>query len=281
MKKNIPNINNRKTDRKSRHIRQQNTTPTENKNATIRKVPEIIRLNRFLAMSGICSRRDADNLIAAGKVTVNGKKVSELGVKVKITDDVRVKGEKIYPEKKIYIVLNKPKDYITTLNDPQGRKTIMDLIDLPGKERIFPVGRLDRATTGILLLTNDGELSAKLTHPRFMQKKIYHVFLDKPVIRKDLQKLVDGIVVDHETVKADKVAYVDEDDKTQVGIEIHSGKYRIIRRMFAHLGYDVVRLDRVSFAGLTKKNLPRGKWRHLTSREVSMLYRSIPKGKKQ
>ncbi|NOY35958.1 MAG: rRNA pseudouridine synthase [Chlorobi bacterium] len=238
-----------------------------------------IRLNRFIAMSGICSRREADNLILKGLVTVNGEKVNQLGIQVKTGDKICVEGRRIYPEKKIYILLNKPKDYITTVKDPQGRKTVLDLINIPGKERIFPAGRLDRATTGVLLLTNDGDLSARLTHPRYQQKKIYHVFLDKAVTRADMQQILEGINLDGETVKADEVSYVDENDKTQVGMEIHSGKYHIVRKIFETLGYKIKRLDRVYFAGLTKKNLTRGRWRYLTPKEVSMLYRKIPGNK--
>jgi 23S rRNA pseudouridine2605 synthase len=243
------------------------------------KQGDSIRLNRFIAMGGICSRREADNYIAKGRITVNGKVVNEVGSQVNLSDNVCLDGKRIFPEKKIYVLLNKPKDYITTVKDPEKRKTVMDLIRIPGKERIFPVGRLDRATSGVLLLTNDGTLSARLTHPKFKQKKIYHVVLDKPVTRTDLEKLITGIEIDHERTNADEVDYVDEQDKTQVGIEIHSGKYRIVRRMFEHLGYTVKRLDRVYFAGLTKKNLPRGKWRYLSPKEVSMLYRKLPSKK--
>jgi len=230
-----------------------------------------MRLNRFLANAGICSRREADTYIAAGVVTVNGKIASEMGIRVSMTDDVRFNGERITAEKKVYILLNKPKGFVTTLDDPHAEKTVIDLIKGACHERVYPVGRLDKSTTGLLLFTNDGELTKKLTHPRHKKKKIYHAFLDKKMQRNDLMKLVEGFELEDGFTSADAAHYVDEDDKKQIGIEIHSGKNRIVRRMFDHLGYKVQKLDRVFFCGLTKKNLPRGKWRFLTQKEVSML----------
>lgn len=230
-----------------------------------------VRLNKFLANAGICSRREADNYIEAGLVTVNGTVVTELGTKVAPADDVRFNGERINPERKVYVLLNKPKDCVTTVDDPQERKTVLDCLRGIGKERIYPVGRLDRNTTGVLLLTNDGDLASKLTHPKFMKKKIYHVTCDKNVAMSDMDLLVNGIELEDGNVYADEVTYVNEADRSQIGIEIHSGKNRIVRRMLEHLGYRVQKLDRVLFAGLTKKNLKRGDWRYLTDKEVNML----------
>ena len=230
-----------------------------------------LRLNKFLSNAGVCSRREADNYIEAGLVTVNGVAVTELGTKVAPTDDVRFNGERINPERKVYVLLNKPKDCVTTVDDPQERKTVLDCLHGIGKERIYPVGRLDRNTTGVLLLTNDGDMAAKLTHPKFMKKKIYHVTCDKNVAMSDMDLLVNGIELEDGHVYADEVTYVNEADRSQIGIEIHSGKNRIVRRMLEHLGYRVNKLDRVLFAGLTKKNLRRGDWRYLTEKEVNML----------
>lgn len=230
-----------------------------------------MRLNKYLANAGICSRREADNYIEAGLIVVNGEVVTELGVKVLPTDDVRFNGERINPERKVYVLLNKPKDCVTTVDDPQERKTVLDCLKGIGKERIYPVGRLDRNTTGVLLLTNDGDMAAKLTHPKFMKKKIYHVTCDKNVAMSDMDLLVNGIELEDGPVYADEVSYVNDADRSQIGIEIHSGKNRIVRRMLEHLGYRVNKLDRVLFAGLTKKNLRRGDWRYLTDKEVSML----------
>ena len=230
-----------------------------------------VRLNKYLANAGVCSRRDADNYIEAGLIMVNGEVVTELGVKVHPGDDVRFNGERINPERKVYVLLNKPKDCVTTVDDPQERKTVLDCLKGIGKERIYPVGRLDRNTTGVLLLTNDGDLAAKLTHPKFMKKKIYHVTCDKNVAMSDMDLLVNGIELEDGPVYADEVSYVNEADRSQIGIEIHSGKNRIVRRMLEHLGYRVNKLDRVLFAGLTKKNLRRGDWRYLTDKEVAML----------
>lgn len=230
-----------------------------------------VRLNKFLANAGICSRREADEFIQAGVVTVNGNVVTELGTKVMRTDDVKFHDQPVKMEKKVYVLLNKPKDTVTTSDDPQQRKTVMDLVKNACPERIYPVGRLDRNTTGVLLLTNDGDLASKLTHPKFLKKKIYHVFLDKNVTAHDMQQIASGITLEDGEVHADAIEYASPTDKSQVGIEIHSGKNRIVRRIFESLGYRVVKLDRVQFAGLTKKNLRRGDWRFLTEKEVDML----------
>ena len=232
---------------------------------------EPVRLNRFLANSGICSRREADSFIEAGVVTVNGEVVTELGTKVLRTDDVRFHDQPVTLEKKVYVLLNKPKDYVTTSDDPQQRRTVMDLVKGACPERIYPVGRLDRNTTGVLLLTNDGDLASKLTHPKYLKKKIYHVHLDKAVTAHAMQQIAEGLNLEDGEIKADEVQYVDPADKKQVGIEIHSGRNRIVRRIFESLGYRVLKLDRVLFAGLTKKNLRRGDWRYLTEEEVDRL----------
>lgn len=232
---------------------------------------EAIRLNKYLANAGVCSRREADEFITNGAVKVNGEVVTELGTKVKRSDEVLFNENPVTIEKKVYILLNKPKDYVTTSDDPQQRKTVMDLVKDACPERIYPVGRLDRNTTGVLLLTNDGELASKLTHPKFLKKKVYHVFLDKNVTTEDLQKIADGIELEDGEVHADAIEYADERDHSQVGIEIHSGRNRIVRRIFESLAYRVVKLDRVQFAGLTKKNLRRGDWRFLSEKEVDML----------
>ena len=234
---------------------------------------EPIRLNKYLSNAGICSRRDADNLIKAGDVTVNGKVITELGVKVSPKDDVQYKKKKVVREQKVYILLNKPKDVVTTVRDKHADRTVLDIIKNACTERVYPVGRLDKNTTGVLLLTNDGELTTQLTHPSYNKKKIYHVHLDKNVIKADMVKIVDGIQIEEELVTADAINYVEENDKTQVGIELHSGQNRIVRRIFESFGYKVKKLDRVYFAGLTKKNLPRGKFRFLTPVEISMLKR--------
>jgi len=234
-----------------------------------------MRLNRFIAHSGICSRREADELIAKGLITVNGKVVTDLGTKVLPNDNVMYGKKRLSSEKKVYILLNKPKGYVTTVEDPHADQTVIDLIGDAVTERVYPVGRLDKATTGVLLLTNDGDLTGRLTHPKYKRKKIYHVFLDKAVTRNDLEQIAAGVDIDGEIIAADAVSYADLDDKTQVGIEIHSGQNRIVRRIFEKLGYRVKKLDRVYFAGLTKLNLPRGKWRFLTDKEISMLKRGI------
>ena len=232
---------------------------------------EPLRLNKFLANAGVCSRREADEFIQAGLVTVNGEVVTELGTKILRTDEVKFHDAVVSLEKKVYVLLNKPKDYVTTSDDPQQRKTVMDLVKDVCPERIYPVGRLDRNTTGVLLLTNDGDLASKLTHPKFLKKKVYHVHLDKNLTAHDMQQISEGITLEDGEIKADAVDYADERDKSQVGIEIHSGKNRIVRRIFESLGYRVTKLDRVQFAGLTKKNLRRGDWRFLTEKEVDML----------
>ena len=232
---------------------------------------EPIRLNKFLANAGICSRREADEFITAGVVSVNGEVVTELGTKIKRTDEVKFHDEPVSIERKTYILLNKPKDCVTTSDDPQERKTVMDFVKGACKERIYPVGRLDRNTTGVLLLTNDGDLASKLTHPKYLKKKIYHVYCDKNVTKADLDQIVAGITLDDGEIHADAVSYASDTDKSQVGIEIHSGKNRIVRRIFESLGYRVIKLDRVYFAGLTKKGLRRGDWRYLTEQEVNML----------
>ena len=232
---------------------------------------EPIRLNKFLANAGICSRREADEFITAGVVSVNGEVVTELGTKIKRTDEVKFHDEPVSIERKTYILLNKPKDCVTTSDDPQERKTVMDFVKGACKERIYPVGRLDRNTTGVLLLTNDGDLASKLTHPKYLKKKIYHVYCDKNVTKADLDQIAAGVTLDDGEIHADAISSASETDKSQVGIEIHSGKNRIVRRIFESLGYKVIKLDRVYFAGLTKKGLRRGDWRYLTEQEVNML----------
>jgi len=232
--------------------------------------PEPIRINKYIAASGICSRRDADELIKRGKVSVNGIVTKELGLKVELTDKIHVGDKLISPEKKVYILMNKPKDYISTVDDPHAERTVIDLVKNVTKERVYPVGRLDRNTTGVLLLTNDGDLTKKLTHPSSNKKKIYHISLNKSVIRADLDQIAEGIELDDGFIKADAINYVDA-NKKEIGIELHSGRNRIVRRMFEHFGYRVVKLDRVYFAGLTKKGVNRGKWRFLAEKEINML----------
>jgi len=230
-----------------------------------------MRLNRFVANAGVCSRREADKFILAGAVTINGKIINELGVRVKSGDEVRFDGRKLNAEKKIYILLNKPKNFVTTTDDPHAERTVMELVKSACEERIYPVGRLDRNTTGLLLFTNDGDLSKKLTHPSYLKKKVYQVSLDKQVSKNHILEIADGIELEDGRIAADSVSYISNEDKTEVGIEIHSGKNRIVRRIFEHFGYNVKKLDRVFFAGLTKKNLPRGKWRFLSEKEVQFL----------
>lgn len=234
------------------------------------KMPDEMRLNRFLAQSGLCSRREADDYIQAGLVTVNGVVVSELGTKVKPTDDVRFNDERIQGEKKVYLVLNKPKGYVTSMDDPHADKTVMDLVKNACTERIYPVGRLDKNSVGLLLFTNDGDVASQLTHPSLEKKKIYQVTLDKPLTRADMERIAEGITLEDGEVYADEIAYASE-NKKEVGIEIHSGRNRIVRRIFEHLGYSVQKLDRVYYAGITKKNLKRGAWRFLTREEVERL----------
>ena len=232
---------------------------------------EPIRLNKFLANAGVCSRREADEFITAGVVSVNGEVVTELGTKIKRSDVVKFHDEPVSIERKVYVLLNKPKDTVTTSDDPQERRTVMDLVKGACNERIYPVGRLDRNTTGVLLLTNDGDLASKLTHPKFLKKKIYHVHLDKNLTKADMEQIAAGIQLEDGEIHADAISYTDDFKKDQVGIEIHSGKNRIVRRIFESLGYKVVKLDRVFFAGLTKKGLRRGDWRYLSEAEVNYL----------
>lgn len=232
---------------------------------------EPIRLNKFLANAGVCSRREADEYIQKGDVKVNGQVVTELGTKITRQDEVLFNDKRVQIESKVYIVLNKPKNCVTTSDDPQERMTVMDLVKNACTERIYPVGRLDRNTTGVLLLTNDGDLASKLTHPSFKKKKIYHVWLDKNVSVEDMEKIANGLELEDGEIHADAISYASETDKSQVGIEIHSGRNRIVRRIFESLGYHVTKLDRVYFAGLTKKNLPRGRWRFLNEKEVNAL----------
>lgn len=230
-----------------------------------------IRLNKYLANAGVCSRREADEHIQAGVVKVNGTVITELGTKITRSDSVTFKDNPINLESKVYVLLNKPKGFVTTTDDPENRKTVMDLVKNACDERIYPVGRLDRGTTGVLLLTNDGDLASKLTHPRYEKRKIYQVWTDKPVAPEHMQAIADGIELEDGEIIVDAISYVTEDDLTQIGIEIHSGKNRIVRRIFEHFEYRVLKLDRVYFAGLTKKNLSRGRWRYLTEKEVNML----------
>lgn len=231
---------------------------------------DTIRLNRYIANAGICSRRDADLLIADGKIKVNKEVITEMGFQVKPGDKVYYQGKLLRREELLYVLLNKPKDYITTMDDPQGRKTVMELVKGAGKERIYPVGRLDRNTTGLLLFTNDGELAKKLSHPSYQIKKIYQVDLDKPITADDLEAIREGITLEDGRVDIDEIAVLSK-DRSILGVEIHVGRNRIVRRLFEHLGYEVIRLDRVMFGSLTKKDLPRGKWRNLDDKEVLML----------
>ncbi|MBL7110844.1 MAG: rRNA pseudouridine synthase [Bacteroidales bacterium] len=234
--------------------------------------PEQVRLNKYIANAGVCSRREADKLIKSGVVKVNGKVITELGTKILPTDKVQFGDQTLRLEKSRYILLNKPKGFITTVEDPQKRNTVMALIREACPERVYPVGRLDRNTTGLLLFTNDGMIAKKLTHPRYGIKKIYHVVLDQPLTRADLQTIADGIELDDGFIKVNTIEYItDGKDKREIGLELHSGKNRIVRRLFEKLGYKVEKLDRVYFAGLTKKNLPRGKWRFLEEKEINML----------
>ncbi len=242
------------------------------KKKLVRRDDEGIRLNKYIANAGVCSRRDADVLIKSGNVSINGVVITEMGIKVGPGDKVSYDGGVLNNEKKVYVLLNKPKDFITTSDDPQKRRTVLSLIAGACKERIYPVGRLDRMTTGVLLFTNDGDLTKKLTHPKHGVKKVYHVVLDKNLIKTDMMKIIEGVELEDGVVDVDKVSYAgDAEDKKEIGVEIHSGKNRIIRRLFENLGYNIVKLDRVSFAGLTKKNLKKGQWRFLTPKEVSFL----------
>lgn len=275
-------------DKKRAEVRSQKTEVRGKKTEDSKASPDVflrkettdqMPLNKFIAHAGVAARRDAAELVKKGLVKVNGVLVTEPGHKVTATDDIRVNGKKIFLAKNlVYILLNKPKDYITTTDDPQGRKTVLDLISRATTERIYPVGRLDRNTSGVLLLTNDGELAQKLTHPSNEIKKVYHVTLNKPLDKKDFDKILSGIVLEDGPASVDVLAYADIKDKTQLGVEIHSGRNRIVRRIFEALGYDVKNLDRVIFAGLTKKNIERGKWRFLNEKEVRDL-KHFRKGK--
>jgi 23S rRNA pseudouridine2605 synthase len=233
---------------------------------------QLMPLNKFISHAGICGRREAAEMVKKGLVKVNNEWVKEPGFKVSLKDEVKVNGKKISLAKNlVYILLNKPKDYITTTDDPQGRKTVLDLVRRATNERVFPVGRLDRNTSGVLLLTNDGELSQKLTHPSHEIKKVYAVTLNKALDKKDFEKILTGVMLEDGLARVDSIGYTDAKDKSQIGVEIHSGRNRIVRRIFEHLGYDVKHLDRVMFAGLTKKNVERGRWRHLTEKEIRQL----------
>jgi 23S rRNA pseudouridine2605 synthase len=247
------------------------TRPFKRQDELMADVNGDTRLNKFIANTGVCSRREADELITAGVITVNGKVVTELGTKVKPGDEVRYNNETLVTEKTVYVLLNKPKDYITTVDDPQERRTVLHLVSKACKERIYPVGRLDRNTTGLLLLTNDGELTKRLTHPSYRVKKLYSVELDRNLTKEDMKSIIEGVMLDDGVVEVDQVAWEDKENRSRVGIEIHSGRNRVIRRLFESLGYKVKKLDRVVFAGLTKKDLPRGRYRHLTPMEVNML----------
>ena len=244
-------------------------------------VSDLMPLNKYVAHSGVCSRRDAAELIKKGEVKVNDVIVTEPGTKVSSKDTITIKGKKLSPSRNlVYILLNKPKDYITTLDDPEGRKTVLDLIKRATDERVYPVGRLDRNTSGVLLITNDGDLAQTLSHPKNLIKKIYEVRLDKPVTKADFEKIIQGITLEDGFIAPDSLGYVEPKDKSIIGIEIHSGRNRIVRRIFEHLGYDVRQLDRVMYAGLTKKNVQRGKWRFLTEKEVRILRHFNPQTKK-
>jgi len=268
----MENKKNKKSAKPKRKF-DKSTKPYKKPGENPKRLNEPIRLNRYIANSGVCSRREADDLIQKGLITVNGEKVTELGVKVSPKDVVRYKGTAVSREKKVYILLNKPKDVISTVRDKHASRTVIDLVKNACPERVYPVGRLDKNTTGVLLLTNDGELTKQLTHPKYKKKKIYHVVLDKDVTKQHMVQIVEGMQLDEDYIEADAISYVEEDDKTQIGIEIHSGQNRIVRRIFESLGYKIKKLDRVYFAGLTKKNLPRGKWRFLTPLEISNLKR--------
>ena len=244
---------------------------SESEDVFVPEIKDVVRLNRFIANSGVCSRREADTLIQAGVVTVNGEVVTELGTKVNIhDDDIRFNGERLKGEEKVYLIMNKPKGYVTTASDPHAEKTVIDL--LKGcSSRVYPVGRLDKNTTGVLLLTNDGEIAERLTHPSYDKKKIYQVSLDKELSEEDYHKILEGVSLTDGDVKADELEFIDANDKRKIGIEIHSGKNRIVRRIFDSLGYNVKALDRVYFAGLTKKGLKKGEWRYLTEGEINIL----------
>lgn len=251
-------------------MRKKKSRPDHTEQEASKLSVETIRLNRYIANAGVCSRREADQLIQDGKISINGKVVTELGTKVNRSDRVKYQGKTLNPEKLVYVLLNKPKGFITTTDDPQDRKTVMQLVENAAEERIYPVGRLDRNTTGLLLLTNDGELAERLTHPSYGVQKLYQVDLDKPITDADFIKIEAGLTLDDGPVSVDEIGLVNS-DRTSLGVSIHVGKNRIVRRIFEHLGYEVVRLDRVMYAGLTKKDLPRGKWRYLNRGELVKL----------
>ncbi|MFC2117619.1 pseudouridine synthase [Bacteroidota bacterium] len=251
--------------------RRKSTFPDKSKSTKIAGKEDLIRLNKFIASTGLCSRREADKYISDGLIKINGKVITELGTQVAPKDEVKFGDQSLRREKLMYILLNKPKDFVTTTDDPKERKTVMELIKKAGTERVYPVGRLDKNTTGVLLLTNDGALTTRLTHPKYKRKKIYHIFLNKPLTSNDMKQIAEGVELEDGIVQADKISYVDIEDKSQVGMEIHSGKNRVIRRIFEQLGYIVVKLDRVWFAGLTKKSLKRGQWRYLSQKEIDFL----------
>ncbi len=257
-------------DNRNKFSKREEDKPKQNQTKTSSE-SDGIRLNKYISNSGICSRREADVYIASGSASVNGKTITEMGYKVKLTDEVRFDGSLISPEKKRYVLLNKPKNFITTMDDDRGRKTVMELVGNASKERIYPVGRLDRNTTGLLLFTNDGEIAKKLTHPKYNIEKIYHASLDKKLSNSDLNKIAEGFILDERRVLVDEISYIINQPKSEVGVKIHSGRNRIVRRIFEHFNYSVAKLDRVIFAGLTKKDLPRGHWRHLTEMEVNNL----------
>ncbi len=253
-----------------RRNRKKKNTDSNIINNTEKKQTNDIRLNKYISTAGVCSRREADKLIEKGLITVNGEVVTTVGTIVKKSDVVIYNGKQLSAEKMVYVLLNKPKNFTTTLSDPHAERTVIDLVRTACDERIYPVGRLDKMTTGLLLLTNDGDLTKKLTHPKYEHRKIYYAFLDKEISNEDIEKIRKGFSLEDGFIKADKISLVNS-NPLEVGIEIHSGRNRIVRRIFKHLGYEVVKLDRVFFAGLTKKNLPRGKWRYLTNKEVGLL----------
>ena len=258
----------RKPSRSRKNVKYQSTKPKE----AAGTAEMVSRLNKFIASSGLCSRREADELIKTGQIKVNGKVVTAMGIKVGPEDVVTHSGKKLSGERKVYLLLNKPKDFITTVTDTHGRKTVMDLVGKACRERIYPVGRLDRNTTGLLLFTNDGDLAKKMTHPSYGVKKVYHILLDKKFSENDMEKVKKGLVLEDGKALVDVISYIGAgENKKEVGVELHSGKNRVIRRIFEHLGYEVVRLDRILYAGLTKKDLPRGRWRFLNTREAGML----------
>jgi 23S rRNA pseudouridine2605 synthase len=263
----IPKKNVKKSTPYKKRIRK----PVKSISASGENNSNSIRLNRYLASTGICSRREADELIKAGLVTVNGSIITELGSKVNPADDIKYNGGRLKTERMVYILLNKPKDYVTSLRDPHAKRTVMELVQNACKERVYPVGRLDRNTTGVLLLTNDGDLTKQLTHPSFNKLKIYHVSLEKALTKSDFVKILEGITLEDGFIQADALSYVDPADKKEIGIEIHSGRNKIVRRVFEHFGYNIKKLDRVYFAGLTKKGLTRGQYRFLTQQEVGVL----------